>query len=626
MSSKTSDGKQGNMPRVLPAVLMIVCVLHASSKLADADEPVRQAAAAVKIDKAEWPWWRGPNRDGLADPNQDPPLSWSETENVLWKVKVPGRGHSSPIVFGDQVFLTTADHDRDLQSVLAYDRKTGRLNWESVVHRGGLMEGNKKASQASPSVACDGERVFVNFLNDGAVYTTALDLKGNSLWQTKITNYKIHQGYGSSPAIYDSLVIVSADNKAGGAIAGLDRVSGDIVWSISRPKKPNYASPVILNAAGRDQLVFTGCDLVTSLNPKDGKTLWEIPGATTECVTSTVTQNGLVFTSGGYPKNHVSAVRADGSGEKVWELNVRVYVPSMLARDGVLFATADGGVAYCWEASTGKELWKHRLGGGFTASPVAGRRSAVRDQRSRHRRLSSKSPRREWKRFRTTSWVTKSTQRPQFAAAGSTCGSRNERVEVGRRCFTVWARSRRCCRCKFIDSFERRVEIMREAFSSWIALWMLITASTAKAADSPPKRLTLDRPSDEFLEMLDATNLRFLNIRNGRDLTDAGFEAIGKFPELTTLYIHRSAATDKGLAHFSKLKKLRSLSIRLSPQYTEAGLAHLKTLKQLTRLEFSGTLEGKGVLHLKEFRELQSLQFNAGDLDPGVTQGAGHAT
>ena len=357
------------MQRISTAVLVILS-LSATAGLHAGDQAGDKTPGAVQVSAADWPWWRGPNRDGLADPDQDPPLSWSETENVLWKTEVPGRGHSSPIVLGDQVFLTTADESRDLQSVLAYDRKTGKLRWEKVVHRGGIMKGNKKASQASSSVASDGERIFVNFLNAGAVSTTALDLKGNQLWQTKITDYTVHQGYGSSPAVYESLVIVSADNKGGGAIAGLNRATGDVVWRISRPKKPNYASPVILKAAGRDQLVFTGCDLVTSLDPKTGKSLWEVPGATTECVTSTITQKGLIFTSGGYPKNHVSAVRADGSGETAWELNVRVYVPSMLSRDGKLLAVTDGGVAMYWDAATGEEIWKHRLGGTFTASPV----------------------------------------------------------------------------------------------------------------------------------------------------------------------------------------------------------------------------------------------------------------
>ncbi len=359
------------MPKSLAIGLTVWFLLSGTSCARAAEVAESGKAEPINVARADWPWWRGPNRNGIADPAQTPPLKWSETENVLWKAPLPGRGHSSPIVVGDQVFLTTADEDRGVQSVLCFDQSTGKLAWEAIVHRGGMMtKGNKKASQASSSVACDGKRVFVNFLNDGAVYTTALDRKGNQLWQTKITDYTVHQGYGSSPAVVGALVIVSADNKGGGAIAGLDRLTGNVVWKTSRPEKPNYASPVILKAAGREQLVFTGCDMVSSFEPATGKKLWEIEGATTECVTSTVSDGGLVFTSGGYPKNHVSAVKADGSGEVVWEKNVRVYVPSMLARDGYLYAVTDRGVATCWKAGTGEDVWQHRLGGTFTASPV----------------------------------------------------------------------------------------------------------------------------------------------------------------------------------------------------------------------------------------------------------------
>jgi outer membrane protein assembly factor BamB len=234
------------------------------------------------------------------------------------------------------------------------------------------MEGkeNAKSTLASSTPACDGERIFVNFLNGGSVHTTALDRSGKKLWQTRITEFVVHQGFASSPALYESLVLVSADNKGTGALVALDRKSGEVVWRHERPKVPNYTSPIILRIAGKDQALFTGCDLVTSLDPRTGKKLWEIAGATTECVTSTVTDGNLIFTSGGYPKNHISAVRADGSGEVVWESNSRVYVPSMLVREGHLYAVLDAGVAACFESATGKELWKGRIAGTFSSSPV----------------------------------------------------------------------------------------------------------------------------------------------------------------------------------------------------------------------------------------------------------------
>ncbi len=324
----------------------------------------------ITVGPNDWPWWRGPMSNGHAAPNQKPPRQWSASKNILWKVDLPGRGHASPTVVGDDVYLPTADHGTNQQLVICYDRATGKEKWRTVVHDGGLMSGNKKASQASCTIACDGKRLYVNFVNGGAAHTTALDRSGKKLWQKRLTKYTIHQGYGSSPAFYRSLVIVSADNKAGGVIAALDRKSGDVVWKIDRPKKPNYASPRIVRAAGRDQLVFTGCDLVTSLDPMTGKTIWEIAGATTECVTTTVTDGTHVYSSGGYPKNHVAAIKADGSGKIAWRNGTRVYVPSMFVKDGYLYAVADAGQAVCWKSDTGKEMWSERLRGSFSASPV----------------------------------------------------------------------------------------------------------------------------------------------------------------------------------------------------------------------------------------------------------------
>ncbi len=359
------------MPRLL-LLLIFLSIVSFTRPCAIAEAPGNAAASeTINVADTDWPWWRGPNRDGIAAANQQPPLKWSESENVRWKAVLPGRGYSSPTLMGDQIFLTTSTTEPEVQSVLCYDRDSGKLRWKTDVHQGGFPEKmNAKASMASSSVACDGQSLFVNFLNDGAVYTTALDLDGTQVWQTKISDYVIHQGYGSSPALYGPLVIVSADNKGGGAVAGLDRSSGEVVWRHDRPQLPNYPSPIILHAEGRDQVLLTGCDLVSSFAPLTGEKLWEIEGATTECVTSTVTDGGLVFTSGGYPKNHMSAVRADGSGEIVWENNTRLYVPSLLARGGYLYGVLDAGIAVCWKSDSGEELWRARLGGTFTASPV----------------------------------------------------------------------------------------------------------------------------------------------------------------------------------------------------------------------------------------------------------------
>ena len=359
------------MIRLLLTILAIATLLQAAVPIASAERAAKPNADRVNVAATDWPWWRGPNRNGVAPADQTPPLHWSETENVLWRAAVPGRGHGSPTVVGNQVFLATCDEEREIQSVVCYDRKTGVLNWQTEVHQGGIeKKENKKSSQASATVACDGERLFITFQNSKAIYVTALSRSGKRLWQKQVSGFVTHQGYGASPTVYKSLVIVSSDNKGGGAIAAFHRATGEIAWDHERPKLPNYTSPVILDVAGREQLLITGCDLVSSFDPLSGKPLWEVPGATTECVTSTVTDGRLIFTSGGYPKNHLSAVLADGSGTLVWEKSVRVYVPSLLARDGYLYAVIDEGVAMCWKSDTGEEQWKSRLGGAFTASPV----------------------------------------------------------------------------------------------------------------------------------------------------------------------------------------------------------------------------------------------------------------
>jgi len=340
-------------------------VSQVSSVGAETPTPETPSSSAT-----DWPWWRGPTGDGHAFSEQTPPLTWSPNENVLWKQPIPGRGHAAPTVVGDAIYLPTADRDRDVQTVLCLDRASGKLRWETAVHRGGLMKKNEKASQASSTIACDGERLLVNFLNDGAVFTSAMSLDGDVLWQRKISDYVLHQGYGSSPTIYKHLVIVAADNKGGGAIVALDRSSGKEIWRQARPKKPNYSSPVVLNVSGREQLIMIGCDLVSGFDPLTGRKLWEFPGATTECVTSTVTNGDLIYTSGGYPRNHLAAVRGDGSGEVVWETGDRIYVPSLLIRDDYLYGVFDAGVAACWRADSGEQQWKARLGGNYTASPV----------------------------------------------------------------------------------------------------------------------------------------------------------------------------------------------------------------------------------------------------------------
>jgi len=351
--------------------LFTLCTL--SGSIVDpitAAEPSRMNHDA-DFSPADWPAWRGPLGTGVGIADQKPPLRWSSSENVLWKAEVPGRGYSSPTVVGNKVFLATAEEDKGLQAVICYDRETGKQLWRNNVHEGGLdTKGNKKTTQASSTVACDGERLYINFLNRDAIYTSALSLDGKLLWQTKVSAFKTHQGFGSSPTLYDKFVYVTTDSPAGGVVAALDRKSGEVVWQAARPTEANYASAQVFHLHGKTQVLVQGCDLVVSFDPATGDKLWEMPGSTVECVTSIVTDGERVFVSGGYPRNHVQAIVADGSKKTAWENTIRVYVPSMVGHEGYLYAVQDGGVAMCWKSDTGEEMWKERIGGTYSASLV----------------------------------------------------------------------------------------------------------------------------------------------------------------------------------------------------------------------------------------------------------------
>src|SRR5688572_13156557 len=319
----------------------------------------------------DWPGWRGPTGDGHAASGQTVPTKWSETENVVWQAPIRGRGHSSPTVAGNRVYVTTADAEKEEQVVICLDRSTGKPVYETVVHRGKLVKkGHRNASAASATAAFDGGRLYVNFLNDDAVYTTALDAAGKIIWQRRVADFDTHQGFGSSPMVYESVVLVTADHRGGGTIAALNKTSGDVVWSAARPKIPNYSSPALVKASGRTQMVVAGCNLVSSYDPATGTKLWEIAGSTEETVVTAVSDGNRVFASGGYPKNHVVAVEADGSGKIAWQNGARLYVPSMLVRDGHVYAVLDSGQAVCWKSDSGDELWREKVDKDFYSSPV----------------------------------------------------------------------------------------------------------------------------------------------------------------------------------------------------------------------------------------------------------------
>ncbi len=327
-----------------------------------------------KVDlEKDWSGWRGPSGTGVAN-SARAPQEWSQEKGIVWQAMIPGRGHSSPIVVGNQVFLATALDESQQQIVVAFDRKTGKENWQSVIHSGSFpseRELHRKSTNANGTIACDGERLYCAFLNGGSIVVSCIDIAGKPVWSEQVGGFSSKFGYAPSPILYKSLVIVAADNQGGGSIAALDRLTGKIAWRKSRPAISTYSSPIVAHVAGKDQLLISGCRQVCSFDPTTGEELWSCPG-TAEATCGTVVWNeDCVFASGGYPDKQTLCVKADGSKEVVWSNSSRCYEPSMLLVKQLLFAVTDDGIATCWDSSTGKQNWKQRLGGNFSASPVA---------------------------------------------------------------------------------------------------------------------------------------------------------------------------------------------------------------------------------------------------------------
>jgi outer membrane protein assembly factor BamB len=325
-----------------------------------------------KLDDTDWGWWRGPTHNGIAATSAKPPLTWDDNTNILWQTEILGRGHSSPTVVGDRVFLTTADEAKQTQYVLCFKRSTGDVLWSKEIYQGNFDHNNKKNSFASSSVSCDGQQIYTSFFRDKKILTVALTLQGELVWEHVYKGFASHQGFGSSPLLYKELVIMAADNKAegGGLLTAVNRKNGEIIWETPRPKCPNYVSPTIYRLNGRDELLMAGCEIIASYNPDTGKPYWEHDGSTEEVVGNVATDGKYIFASGGYPKRETWCWLADGSGKLVWKNSVRTYVPSLLVLTNHLFTVTDDGIAYLWKKETGEEVWKQRLGGQFSASPI----------------------------------------------------------------------------------------------------------------------------------------------------------------------------------------------------------------------------------------------------------------
>ncbi len=324
--------------------------------------------------KTDWPFWRGPSRNGISQTGSKVPAEFGETQNVRWKTPVPGRGHSSPIVVGDRIYLATSDEAKQVQSIVAFDRASGQQLWKEDLSSGGFPANNHpKNTEATPTVASDGERLFAVFFHHKQVHLTALDFNGKTQWKKAVGAFdpkRYEYGYAPSPMVYRNTVIVAAEHDGDSYIAAFERQSGKEAWRIPRPSSISFSTPVVAHVAGRDQLLISGQQQVCAYDPASGKQLWET-AATTYATCGTMVWDGdIVFASGGYPVAGTFAIQADGSGKVIWQNKQKCYEQSMIVIDGYVYALTDNGILYCWRGKDGQEMWRQRLSGPVSASPV----------------------------------------------------------------------------------------------------------------------------------------------------------------------------------------------------------------------------------------------------------------
>lgn len=323
----------------------------------------------IEVTKEDWPWWRGFDQTNVATTSA--PTKWSDREQVVWKTEISGRGHGSPIVHQRRVVLATADEEAKVLSLLCLDRDSGDPLWQTELQRGGLMHKSIKNSYASASAACDGHRLFYPWIADDALWLAAVDLDGNQLWKQEVAPFDSEHGYASSPCIYQSMVIVPSDNLGPSYLTALDRESGEVVWRVPRGSGGSYGTPVIASISGRDQLLLSGQDTVTSYNPSDGSIWWQCDGPGPSTIGTLAWHDNFAFATCGAPPMiaGVLAIRAD-SGVVAWQADAMANVPSPLVIGDRLLVTEDRGIVVCFSAVTGEQLWKERLGGNFSASPA----------------------------------------------------------------------------------------------------------------------------------------------------------------------------------------------------------------------------------------------------------------
>ena len=368
------------MVAIARLVAVVILALAHSASVAGRAEPVALVPVEGEGSKY-WPRWRGPSGQGyVAGTNYTD--TWSDTVNVRWKVPVPGRGHSSPIVWRNYIFLTTARDSGSRLSMFAYRRNDGTLLWERDVPTSGVERTYRKNTQASATPVTDGERIYASFGTHGMV---AFDFNGKLVWHRKVGDLQNYHGSAGSPVLYKDRLFLYQDHSGtsttGSFVAAFNARTGDVLWKKDRRESVGWGTPVVISTGGRDELIVNSQYKVYAYDPADGSELWTVSGTTMEVIPTPVVGHGLVFCSSGRA-GPTLAIRPGGKGDVTashvaWTSpRGSPFVPSALVHGDLLYMINDmQSVLTVLEAKTGKLVYQDRLGEptreGFSSSPVA---------------------------------------------------------------------------------------------------------------------------------------------------------------------------------------------------------------------------------------------------------------
>ena len=347
------------------------------------------------VARADWPAFRGPHGNGHAAQSKPLglPLEWSETKNVAWKTPIPHRGWSTPVTQGSQIWLTTATPTGSDFFALCVDAGTGKIVFHERLFHCGDPEplGNRTNCYASPSPVIEPGRVYISF---GSYGTACLDtVTKKVLWRRTDLKCRHYRGPGSSPILYEKLLILTMDGVDRQYLVALDKTTGKTVWEtdrttkwddIGRDGKPfregdfrkGFTTPLVIETQGGPQLVSPGSRCGYAYDPRTGRELWKTPHRYHTSVLCPVYAEGLVVFCTGLGGPQLWAVRPDGRGDVgkthvAWRVSADApRTPSPIAVDGLIYMISDSGVTTCLEAKTGERVWRSRLGGSHASSPI----------------------------------------------------------------------------------------------------------------------------------------------------------------------------------------------------------------------------------------------------------------